>query len=858
MRERRERRGTARRPSLYCDGDETSKNPRSPGKDRRGAQAGVEPGDGDELANTLKIFLYKNAKAPGTLASPGARRSFSLTLTRRPNMKALLDHNSPTVNNRKNGGDDLPQWTHEVCFGRLDTWHCKANDRPILTEVRTAADFIRGLQTDTPAKQDCRKAAEIGDAKGKTAAKGKIPFWAITGKYAGDNAPQGTLAQLDFDKFGNELEAEWAKGIIARLDCALIVSYSASGRGVFAVIDTGGQYDKEALKQRYLMPVSSILKANGIAHEPDDSVLSVGLGRVEGYDPMPYIAPERVVFDVDAVQRQARIAKRDAKRAQERKDYRGFFAHPLSNIARAFCDNAPVGSIATAAALSLVGACCEVKSRVEGKTTTYGARAFCVCVQSPGAGKTTILEAIEDTLAATRKCNEYMTCKPKSDAALSDVLWECGTCEVIDTQSKKEKAVRIPIQEDKSPQNALFLIDEGGDFLKTSLANEKCGNLDAGLRAAFGDHFTPETTKKSRVEGERRQRVQANATMLLCTTPRQWIDYAAQESETDGMNRRRLIFMPDEQPDIVRTDGRAPTLAEMDAENDLADVNRDALWVQAAALSDFPKKAVFQMGAITRALTGRATQVLQNAGLPSYTWETLITNYATLCAAARCALTQCKAYEITPEDVECVTDVLAASICSARAKIAERVELRATRKYKSQAEVWGEIHDYIEKATPRTDAIARWLRNRPPIYRDTYNDMMTRGDLTLEATGKNRAKRVRLATAEEMERKEAEAEKKKAEREKSVFDGNTGKGKAYSECNDADKEARVLAYLAKLEKDNPIIEGNRNNALNKLAFELQKAGMWDAVSRGIVETIAVNAGLPAKEIKTLLRERHTA
>lgn len=778
-------------------------------------------------------------------------------------MKALLDHNSPTVNNRKNGGDDLPQWTHEVCLGRLNTWLCGKGKRPILTEVRTAADFIRGLQTDTPAKMDCRKAAEIGDKEGKKAAKDKMPFWAITGKYAGDDAPQGTLAQLDFDKFGNELEAERAKGIIAGLDCALIVSYSASGRGVFAVIDTGGQYDKETLKQRYLMPVSAILTANGVAHEPDDSVLTVGIGRVEGYDPMPYIAPDRVVFDVDAVQRQARIAKRDAKRAQERKDYRGFYAHPLSTIARAFCDNAPVGSLATLAALELVGGCCNVFSLVEGRTTPHAARAFCVSVQEPGTGKTTILEALEDILAETRKGDEYMVSKPKSDAALSDILWECGTEEFteIDPATQKSKTVRKPIPEDKTPKNAIFLIDEGGDFLKSALANEKCGNLDAGLRSAFGSHFTPETTKKSRNEGERRQRVQANASLLVCTTPRQWIEYVAKmakDSETDGMNRRLIPAMQDETGEIERADGRAPTLAELDAENDYADVNRDALWVQAAALCDLPKKAVFGMSNFVRGFTGRATQALKNAGSPSYTWETLITNYVTICAAARCALTNCSAYEITPEDVECVTDILAATVCTARAKLAERVELQSTRKYKSQAEVWGEIHDYIEKATPRTDAMARWLRNRPPIYRDTYNDMISRGDLTLEATGNNYAKRIRLATVEEAEKAQAENERRKAEREKSVFDGNTGKGKAYSECNDADKEARVLAYLAKLEKDNPIVEGNRNNAANKLVFALQKAGMWDGVAQELFTHRMAAAGLPATEIRTLMRERPAA
>ena len=77
----------------------------------------------------------------------------------------------------------------------------------------------------------------------------------------------------------------------------------------------------------------------------------------------------------------------------------------------------------------------------------------------------------------------------------------------------------------------------------------------------------------------------------------------------------------------------------------------------------------------------------------------------------------------------------------------------------------------------------------------------------------------------------------------------------YAEASEDDKESRVLAYIQKWRENNDLAEGNRNIALNRLAFMLQKAGMWDATAQTVFQIVSRNTGLPDDEIRLLMRER---
>ena len=626
----------------------------------------------------------------------------------------------------------LPAWADNVFFGRLDHWNYKTEQRQTLTIARSAADFIQALRTDTDAKRACREAQAIEDEKArekaKREAKSRIPFWAIMGSYVGADAAQNTLTQLDFDHLQSAEDVARVKDILIELKCALIVSTSASGRGVFAIVDTGGVFDQATLTARCLDPVAEILRARGI--EPvkgqtlaDISVLEPGHGRVEGYDPALYVAPEYVVFDAGAIKRAARRAMREAQAANDRIAHAAFYTHPIHNIANALRNNATVGSIATAAALSFVASCVNVYSRRMGDGKDRPARAHIVVLSTMGAGKSTMMSAILEARAAIDK--NYIVAKPKSDAALAECLKRCGSKIEMSQDGEKTIKRRVPIDKDETPKACICPIDEAGSFLKSAGKNEKCGDIDSAFRQAFDGVFTPPTTKGDMGDDDALlQCLQTNAMIFMVTTQAQWAEYAATEDETNGMLRRRLIFMDDAQGVDVVSD-RVPNLLEMIESEPDETINEFALADYAFKLAMIPKKQTFTITRAALAATGRATQALWDAGIARISdasadkniCMTLICNYATLCAAARCAATQCEQYEVTPADMEAVADILSESVCKARPMIAERVEAAGLKRYKTENEVWAEIREYIGDGKRRSH-ISKWIDHRPPISRN--------------------------------------------------------------------------------------------------------------------------------------------
>ena len=374
--------------------------------------------------------------------------------------------------------------------------------------------------------------------------------------------------------------------------------------------------------------------------------------------------------------------------------------------------------------------------------------------------------------------------------------------------------------------------------------------MSAVLRKAFGERFTPEITKDMLKSGDDVKSVQCNATMLLFSTLPQWIDYSITENENDGMLRRRLVFMPDED-DIADNNGKAPSLLDLDRQNIISDVNYARLGMIADALCHLPKKIVFDMGYEARGLTGKATQILMESGIPQSAWETLITNYATICAAARCAINNDTLYIITPEDIDAVTDILAESVCKSHGKLNNIREMQKLHKNVSFNEAWIEIKEYLGESGKRTDKVNNWLNSRPPVYRDAYKKMESDGHLVWEFIGKDSKKKIRLATDEEIEKHEKEHPKQ----QKSATPlGKAYEKKEYVDCDDAEKARRVKSYVDAYNKDNALNEGNRNKYIFKLAASLDAAGMKDGIAQDIVRRMALESGLSETETQKVMRK----
>ena len=143
---------------------------------------------------------------------------------------------------------------------------------------------------------------------------------------------------------------------------------------------------------------------------------------------------------------------------------------------------------------------------------------------------------------------------------------------------------------------------------------------------------------------------------------------------------------------------------------------------------------------------------------------------------------------------------------------------------------------------------------RPPQYRKVYDEMLAQRAITCtkdEATGKYV---LRAATAEELERGEEQTEARRAAVTQETRQIQAQR-QGYADCSEEDKEARVLAYIERWRRGNALTDGNRNIALNKLAWSMQNAGMWDAVAQTAFNIIATNSGLGTPEIRTLMRER---
>lgn len=657
------------------------------------------------------------------------------------------------------------------------------------------------------------------------AEKTEVPAWALCNDTGtGEGVPNG-LIQLDFDAVA---DVEGLRGCLIEYGGFLAVVKTFSGAGLVAVGNVGKRIanDGGQIERLIYAPLRVYLAGRGYEdgrdYKLDSACAKPCQLRFESRDKDAYIAEKPCFLACDW--ELADVAR-----------------HPVSILAEAFRPAESGSPAGLAAAIAAVGMAADVRSAMYYGAAEYPARAFCVVVGPPGSQKTTLLDAVQDS---ARQIGVTVS-DPKNAPTLREHIMLCGCDEVVETSlgdNGKAKTEKRRVERVGTPADPLLvIIDEAGQRLKSRVQDESCGSMSAMLRQCNGARITLEGTVKQDRKGS--YRVPAHVTALLATTPSQWTDYLSSTSQDNGETRRMIELWQDAAPcDMFASVSDKPDLETageiLHKLHELADLWRDA-------------GTVFVPAADARAAFRTAREQLIYAGADAPTADSLIMCYSTLLAALRSAFDG-KAGEIRAGDLSAAMHILR-MVFDARDKLRAECERKTAAQYKPDSAIWSEITGWLEKS-PRRDKILEKITRRPPAYRRVFDEMLAQKALVSckdEASGKYILRR---ANPQEIAKSEAQREARTA-----AIEAETRQIQAaqtpYAECTDDEKESRVLAYITRWRGDNALIEGNRNIALNKLAYSMQRAGLWDVVARHIYEIVAAHSGLDSAEIRTLMRER---
>jgi len=670
----------------------------------------------------------------------------------------------------------------------------------------TLADYLRAVGSAAPLPAD------------KTCA----PAWALCNDTGtSDGRPNG-IVQLDFD---HVTDVPGLREALAGYGGFLAVVRTFSGHGLVALGCVGPRIaaDIGAIKRLIYAPLRVYLHDcgydDGTHYTLDPACAKPCQLRFESRD--------RELWTVSAPCRLCADPEEDGV----------LLAHPVSWLAEALRPGESVAPAGLAAALACVSMAANLRSRMAAGAGAYAARAFCVVIGAPGSRKTTLMDAVQDTA----RMLGVTVSDPKNAPTLREHILACGCDEIVEqTPTGKRQTVKLIERTDRAADPLIVCIDEAGQRLRTRVQDESCGSMAAMLRQCNGDRITLEGTVKQEKKGS--YRVPAHVSALLATTPAQWAEYVGATGQQNGEQRRMIeLWQDSEQRDMFAGAPAAP-----DSETILELLRRlqavGEIWTDSAV--------VFEPEPSARAAFRAAAAWLAGYGVDEASAHSLVMCYATLCAGLRASLDGRSV--LTVDDLGACLCVLR-RVMDARARLASECERAQAAAYKPDGAVWSEILAWVER-TPRRDKVLEKIARRPPQYRKVYDEMVAQRAIVCakdDATGKYV---LRVTTAEELERCEEQTDVRRAAVTQETRQIQTQR-QAYADCSDEDREARVLAYIERWRMDNALTEGNRNIAMNKLAWSMQNAGMWDAVARAVFDAIASNSGLGSAEIRTLMRER---
>ena len=675
-------------------------------------------------------------------------------------------------------------------------------------QTRTLGDYLDAVRSSRPL----------------THTKAEAPAWALCSLDGTSNGERTGLVQLDFDHVA---EPQKLRELLAAYGGFIAALRSFSGAGIVALAYVGKDAEKADVSAFIVTPLLRYLArsgmTDGVDYTLDLSCLSPAQLRYESRDPEAYVAADPCPI----------LAPWQGTDAIE--------THPVSMLAEALRPGDGASPAGLGAAIAAIGMTADTGSALYEGAQVYPARAFCVVIGESGCRKTSLLDAVQ---TAARRLGVVIS-DPKNAPTLREHLLACGCDEVVMTQtdaSGKQRSTTTRVERESSPADPLLVvIDEAGQRLRTRVQDESCGSMAAMLRQCNGAYITLEAVVRQEHRGS--YRVPAHVSALLGTTPSQWAEYRNAAGPDNGENRRILeLWQPSDPGDMFSA--RAPgadidTVVELLRPlQELARLYRDA---KRAFIPAQEARGAF------RALRAR----LVDAGSTEAAADSLIMGYSALLAVLR-ASGLGGAGVITYDDLAACAQVLRIAMES-RAKLRAVCEDHAASHGRTDAEVWAEIAEWVE-ARPRRDKLLARLTRRPPAYRRVFDAKLRQGAVVAEKDEKLGKYVYRFATAEEAETSEATTEAARAAAHDEIAAAAANR-RAYDDCDEDERETRVIKYIAAWRADTSLAPGGRNIALNKLAYMLQKNGMWDDVARSIYETVARGAGLPEDEVRSLARQR---
>ena len=746
------------------------------------------------------------------------------------------------------------------------------------SEIITLADFVERIKTHDDKVIKARAYLEAGNRKGYDAAKRALPAYTIGRTFdhnerGNQNAHAQGVIVIDVDDIDPSIVGA-VRDAFAFYPSCLLSAISCSGAGVFAVIKVdpdlpASREGVEALQQdvtAYLRSRFQDELSEKFGHV-DASCKDLARLRITTYDP-ECIANEKATTWQGATDWGKPKTRREliADKCE-----RAFERSKLNELATLFgglrdgkAGDAQVGAALTCLALASRG---NVYGRVYSETY-YPLRSQNVVVGKAGAGKTTMVMSIMDVA----KKLEVKLIKPASDASLSHYVANAGATyhDADKTWTPKE-----------TPNSLFEIVDEAGISRGVDKRRDYAAKMGAIRRELFGDKIIISSALTREAPDFP---VPTRYTSLMLATTKSWADAMTADDAQAGDARRILEFWLPSSCDDAKSDEEAMRMIMQSGRKE-ADI--DAIW---EILEPVANRCLFTKLLPLRCSLDEATEIFCLLEKYKHVLGDIdervafgSTVFAVL--AAHNALLRGSDF-IEAEDLQ-VGAAIACGVLENRIKIRN---LGAAPIETEEMKVIREIRQFLEGRSVRLDVLSRRYQSAQRQW-DVVRRMMANGEIIKERTSIGGRIRTlcRLATEEELAEtvatreakaedeaqqvaiaaetsdkttkttkttktnRQAQATRKRVANDVEVITRDCGK--LYSECDQVEKENRIVRYLDKFTENNPIIQGNRDNAFNKLWFQLEANGMGDEFARQVLIGYIKQSGLSDRDAKRLTRDR---
>ena len=744
------------------------------------------------------------------------------------------------------------------------------------SEVISLVDFVERIKTHDDNVIKARAYLAAGNREGYDEAKRALPAYTIGRTFDNDersnnNAHAQGVIVIDVDGADPGI-VEAVRDALAFYPSCLLSAVSCSGAGVFAVVKVDPELPAspegvEALQQ----DVTAFLRSRFTGEfsekfgHVDVSCKDLARLRITTFDP-DCIANDKATTWQGA----SEWGKPKTRRENiEGKCERAFERSKLNELATRFgglrggvSGDAQVGAALTSVALASSG---NVYGRVYSEAF-YPLRSQNVIVGKAGAGKTTMVKSM---MNIAKQLNVKFI-KPSSDAALSHYVTNAGAsfCDADKTWQAKTE-----------PDSLFEIVDEAGISRGVDKRRDYAAKMGAIRRELFGDEMIISSALTREAPDFP---VPTRYTSIMLATTKSWADAMTADDAQAGDSRRILEFWLPSSCDGATSDEEAIRMI-MESGRKEADIEGILEMLKPIANRCSFGKVMLPL----RCSQEEATEVFcllekykhilgdvdERIAFGSTVFAVLAAHNAILRGADA----------IEAEDLQ-VGAAIACGVLENRIKIRN---MGAAPIETEEIKVIREIRQFLEGRSVRLDVLSRRYQSAQRQW-DVVRRMMANGEIIKERlnVGGRLRSLCRLATddelAETVATREAKAEDesqqaalqaetiaKTAKTTKATGQARAARkrvandvevitrenGKPYSECDEIEKENRIIRYLDRFAENNPIVRGNRDNAFNKLWFQLEANGMGDEFARGVLTGYIEQSGLSKRDAKRLTRDR---